>query len=116
LQTAMQARIGQGMTRKSPLDDPENAAHAWGRFRDIMRLLALVTVSTVVIVLGAFWLFYPEVSIHFFIAIGLGITFTMMLGGALMALAFLSSGTGHDDAVDNKLPGVDEIFGKKDDD
>ena len=40
-----------------------------------------------------------SVSIHFYIASALGIGFTMLLGGALMGLVFLSSGTGHDEAV-----------------
>ncbi|MEO0589897.1 MAG: hypothetical protein AAFZ11_04975, partial [Pseudomonadota bacterium] len=99
------------MVNKSPLDDPENAAYAWNRFRQIMRLLAGVTGVTIVVVVGALWMVYPQVSIHFFIAVALGIAMTMGLGGALMSLAFLSNGTGHDEAVDNRLPGADELFG-----
>ncbi|MDY7096852.1 MAG: hypothetical protein SXU28_01815 [Pseudomonadota bacterium] len=104
------------MVEKSPLDDPENAAYAWARFRRIMRLLAMITAATIVIVLGLFWIFQPQVGIHFYIALALGIGFTMMLGGALMGLVFLSNGTGHDASVDNRLPGADEIFGKREDD
>ena len=103
-----------GMVNKSPLDDPENAAYAWSRFRDIMRLLAGVTLATILVVVGLLWLFYPQVSIHFLIAVSLGIALTMGLGGALMGLSFLSNGTGHDEAVDNRLPSADEIFGKRD--
>jgi len=33
----------------------------------------------------------------------LGIGFTMLLTSALMGLVFLSSGTGHDDAIDDGL-------------
>lgn len=99
------------MVNQSPLDDPENAAHAWSRFRQIMWLLACVTLATILIVVGALWVFYPEVSIHFFIAVALGIALTMGLGGSLMGLAFLSNGTGHDEAVDNRLPSADELFG-----
>lgn len=102
------------MVDPSPLDDPHNAAHAWQRFRHIMRILAIVTFVTVVIVEGVFWVFYPEASYHFFIAVALGVALTMGLGGALMGLAFLSNGTGHDEAVDNRLPDADEIFGKRD--
>jgi len=103
------------MVNKSPLDDPENAAHAWGRFRQIMRILCAVTAATVIIVMGLFWLFNPEVSIHFMIAGALGIGLTMLLGGGLMGLVFLSNGTGHDEAVDNRLPSADELFGPRDD-
>ncbi|MEO0871210.1 MAG: hypothetical protein AAFY19_04505 [Pseudomonadota bacterium] len=99
------------MVNESPLDDPENAAHAWNRFRQIMWLLAGVTLATVLIVVGALWVFHPEASIHFFIAVALGIALTMGLGGSLMSLAFLSNGTGHDAAVDNRLPSADELFG-----
>ncbi len=104
------------MVNKSPLDDPENAAHAWARFRQIMRLLGAVTAVTVVIVLGAMWMMNPDVSIHFFIAVALGVSMTMMLGGGLMGLVFLSNGTGHDEAVDNRLPSADELFGPNDKD
>jgi hypothetical protein len=101
------------MARKSPLDNPDNAAHAWTRFRWILRLLGWVTLATIVTVVGLLWLLGPPVSIHFYIAVTLGIALTMMLGGALMALSFLSNGTGHDEAVDNRLPGADELFGRR---
>lgn len=102
------------MVNQSPLDDPRNAAYAWARFRQIMRILAVVTTLTVALVVGLLWVFYPEASIHFFIAASLGIAFTMGLGGALMGLVFLSNGTGHDEAVDNRLPDADELFGDRD--
>ena len=102
------------MANKSPLDDPQNAAYAWSRFRQIMRILAAVTALTVVLVVGFLWFFYPEASIHFFIAASLGSALTMGLGGALMGLVFLSNGTGHDEAVDNRLPSADELFGDRD--
>ncbi len=104
------------MVNKSPLDDPENAAYAWARFRRIMRLLGTVTAATVLIVLGALWVLNPDVSIHFFIAVALGVSLTMMLGGGLMGLVFLSNGTGHDASVDNRLPSADELFGPRDED
>jgi len=88
----------------SPLDDAEISAHAFARYWRIMRLIAAVTAAVIVAVLtGLFWIFGP-VSIHFYIATGLGIGLSMVLAGALMGLAFLSSGTGHDKAVDNRLP------------
>lgn len=91
------------MTAPSPLDDPLKAAHAWARYRRIMRWMMTVTVG---LVLGSMILLYRSngmVSIHFYIATALGIGFTMLMASALMGLAFLSSGTGHDEAIVDPL-------------
>jgi hypothetical protein len=91
------------MIPRSPLDDPEKAAHAWARYRQIMRWMMLVTVT---LVLGSLWVLYKHngmVSIHLYIAAALGIGFTMLLTSALMGLIFLSSGTGHDEAISDLL-------------
>ena len=98
------------MVRKSPLDDPENAAHAWARYRRIMKLLLAITIATVVLAVGLLYAFNGMVSVHFYIAVALGISFTMLLGGGLMGLVFLSNGTGHDESVDNKMPSHDELW------
>lgn len=103
------------MTRKSPLDDPKNAAHAWARYRQIMKLLLAVTALVVALAMGLLFASNGTVSVHFYIAVALGISFTMLLGGGLMGLAFLSNGTGHDESVDNRLPGRDEFWSPKDD-
>ena len=95
------------MVRKSPLDDPENAAHAWARFRRIMRFMMAVTVGVVVIALAILYKQVDDVSPHFFIATALGIGLSMLLMSALMGLVFLSSGTGHDESVDNSLDDLD---------
>ena len=87
------------MTRKSPLDDPDTARHAWTRFRRIMRWMMLVTVTMVVGSLVALYRQNGLVSPHLYIATALGVGFTMLLASALMGLMFLSSGTGHDDAI-----------------
>ena len=87
------------MARKSPLEDARTAAFAWARWRRMMALMGGVTALTVVAALA--WLAWSgvEVSVHFYIATGLGIAATMMLTAALMGLVFLSNGTGHDDSV-----------------
>jgi len=87
----------------SPLDDPRNAAHAWARYKRIMRAMGWVT--GVVVLASLAFLFWQNgfVSINFFIATALGIGGMMMLTAALMGLVFLSSGTGHDDAVIDPL-------------
>jgi hypothetical protein len=104
------------MVQKSPLDDPENAAHAWARYRQIMKLLMAITVATVLLAVVLLFAFNGMVSVHFYIAVALGISFTMLLGGGLMGLAFLSNGTGHDASVDNKLPDHDELWSRPKDD
>ena len=96
------------MTNKSPLDDPEKAAYAWARYRRIMRLMFGATVAVVLIAMALLYDSDGEQSIHFFIAVALGIGFTMLLTSALMGLMFLSNGTGHDEAVDNNLPDRDK--------
>lgn len=98
------------MVQKSPLDDPVNAAHAWARYRQIMKLLMAVTIITVAVALGLLFAFNGAISVHYYIAVALGISFTMLLGGGLMGLAFLSNGTGHDESVDNRMPGRDEFW------
>lgn len=92
------------MVQKSPLDDPEAAAFAWARFRRIMRFMMLLTIGLVAIAMALLYKFGGEVSVHFYIATALGVGFVMLLAAALMGLVFLSSGTGHDEAVDNTMP------------
>jgi hypothetical protein len=90
------------MRGKSPLDDPQVAAFAWARYKRLMRWMLLLTVTMVA---GALVLLYREgalVSIHFYIATALGISFAMLLTSALMGLVFLSNGTGHDHAVSGR--------------
>jgi len=94
---------GDAMIPRSPLDDPRLAEFAWARYKRLMRWMVAVTLVTIVV---AFVLLYRSngmVSIHFYIATGLGIGFAMLLMSALMGLVFLSSGTGHDDAIVNPL-------------
>ena len=98
------------MVQKSPLDDPINAAYAWARYRQIMKVLMAVTVVTVALALVALFISNGAISVHYYIAVALGISFTMLLGGGLMGLAFLSNGTGHDESVDNRMPGRDEFW------
>ena len=91
------------MTKKSPLDDPQQAAFAWARFRRLMRFLFLLTVGIVAIAMALLYKQGSAASVHYYIAIALGIGFTMLLASALMGLVFLSSGTGHDEAIEDRL-------------
>lgn len=89
------------MPNKSPLDDPEKAAFAWGRYRRLMRFMFLLTTGTVIIAIAILYKFNGMVSVHFYIATALGIGFAMLLMSALMGLVFLSSGTGHDESIED---------------
>lgn len=95
------------MIPKSPLEDPENAAYAWARYKRIMRFMMMVTVGVVIIALALLYDGESAKSVHFYIATALGIGFTMLLGSALMGLAFLSSGTGHDESVSDLMDDED---------
>lgn len=83
----------------SPLEDPDKAAHAWARYKRLMRFMFAVTLIVVTAALVLLYLQNGMVSVHFFIATGLGIGFAMLLMSALMGLVFLSNGTGHDQSV-----------------
>jgi hypothetical protein len=87
------------MARRSPLDDPTRSAHAWARYRKLMRWMGLFTLAVVAIALYGLSRQQGSVPIHFYIATALGIGAAMMLMAALMGLVFLSSGTGHDEAI-----------------
>lgn len=80
-------------------ETPEKAALAWARFRRIMRWMMTITVG---LVISSLYLLYRGnglVSVHFYIAVALGLAFTMLLASGLMGLAFLSSASGHDDSA-----------------
>lgn len=89
------------MTRPSRLDNPEYAAFAWARYRRLMGWMFLFTLVVTAGLLGYFWYENGLVSIHFYIAIAAGIIGSVMLMSALMGLVFLSSGTGHDEAIED---------------
>jgi hypothetical protein len=106
--------MDRAMAQRSPLDDPGKSAHAWARYRRLMRFMAVITGA---VILLTFTLLYREdglVSIHLYLAAALGIGFSMLLMSALMGLVFLSSGTGHDETLldrsderDNRRPPED---------
>ena len=68
-----------------------------------MRWMALLTLGCVALALGILFYLHGMVSIHLYIAAAGGIFLMLMLTAGLMGLVFLSSGTGHDDSVDDRL-------------
>ena len=95
------------MTRHSRLDDPDYSGFAWSRYWRLMRWMLAVTLVVTVIALSAFYWNNGFVSIHFYIATAGATIGAMMLTAALMGLVFLSSGSGHDEAIED--PFKDEV-------
>lgn len=85
------------MPRPDPTPGPRHSLMR--RFWRIFRLLALfsIIIAAIAVVLVARG--DPAVHVHMLIATALGIGLTVLLGTALMTLAFLSSSSGHDDAA-----------------
>ena len=96
------------MVSPSPLDDPEKAIHAWRRYWRLMRGMFFATIAVVIIALAALYKEVGVVSVHFYIATALCISFAMLLMAALMGLTFLSNSTGHDDSISGKEVDVPE--------
>lgn len=91
------------MTKPSNLDDPDVASFAWARYRRLMWWMALAAGIATVTALSILYVRNPEASIHLFIAAAGGVFITVLLGAALMGLVFLSAGTGHDEAIEDRL-------------
>lgn len=72
---------------------------AWRRFRRLMLGMVVATLITVAVVIAILYAQEGMVSIHFYIATAIGITFAMLLMSALMGLVFLSNASGHDATV-----------------
>jgi hypothetical protein len=92
------------MAKYSPLDNPSTAQIAWKRYRRLMRWMTLVSITAVVVALVVLRILMgSQLSIHMIIATAAGIGFSVLLAAALMGLVFLSSGSGHDEAIDDPL-------------
>jgi uncharacterized protein (DUF2062 family) len=82
------------MPRPDPIPSPRQSALR--RFRRIMRWMSLVAIVAAAIAVYAVMQGEPEIRIHMLIATALGAGLSVLLGAALMTLAFVSSGSGHD--------------------
>lgn len=81
------------------LDDPDYARFAWGRYRRLMAWMVLVAVVAVAAAIGWLRTQHEVIPIHMLIATILGVSFSVLLGTALMGLVFLSNGSGHDERI-----------------
>ncbi|OSZ64297.1 hypothetical protein CAP40_16635 [Sphingomonas sp. IBVSS2] len=91
------------------LDDPEYAAFAWGRYRRILGWMAMAAAAAAILAILVLWHWLGWLNLTVILATTLGIFFTILLGAMLMGLMFLSSGTGHDAQVEDRLKGEMEI-------
>lgn len=87
----------QGNRRPDPIPSPRHSTLR--RFWRIFRLLALLSIVIAAIAVVLVARGDPTVHVHMLIATALGIGVTVLLGTGLMALAFLSSKSGHDEAA-----------------
>ncbi|MDX3911494.1 MAG: hypothetical protein QHC67_17045 [Sphingobium sp.] len=97
------------MKRGKALDDPEIAATAWARYRRFMKWMALIAIVCVAVALAVLWYWTGPMPLHMILATCGGVFCTFMLGTGLMGLLFLSSGTGHDEEVEDRLRGMIDI-------
>jgi hypothetical protein len=93
----------EAMAQPKPgLSDPERAAVAWRRYRRLMLWMAGAALVAVIGAIDYLKLQGGPFPIHMLIATIGGVGLTVLLAAALMGLAFLSSGSGHDeDAADS---------------
>lgn len=91
------------MPQPSRLDDPLYASIAWARYWRLMRGMAMFTLICVAVSLTILFYLHGWLSIHMYIATAGGVAFALMLMAALMGLVFLSSGTGHDESIDDPV-------------
>tara|TARA_R110000765_G_C18743306_1_gene586931 strand:+ start:294 stop:518 length:225 start_codon:yes stop_codon:yes gene_type:complete len=65
--------------------------------------MALFSLFCIAITLAILFYLHGWVSIHLYIATAGGIALALMLTAALMGLVFLSSGSGHDESIDDPV-------------
>jgi hypothetical protein len=73
--------------------------HAWARYWRMMRWMGLLALACVAVALLYFRWGGEPVPLPMAIAASVGIFLTVMVGTGLMLLAFLSHGSGHDEAA-----------------
>jgi ABC-type multidrug transport system fused ATPase/permease subunit len=87
-----------------PKHDPvppnlERTAQAWARYKALMSWMVAAAVIAVLLALLYLKLSGLTMQVHMVIATIAGVFFSVLLGTALMGLAYFSSHSGHDDAA-----------------
>jgi hypothetical protein len=95
--------MAMSMVLKPGLDDPHQAQFAWSRFRSILWAMAAFSLAAGLAVAALIWWTNGPVPWIFVVMIVAGVWATIMMAALLMGLMFLSSGTGHDHQVDDRV-------------
>ncbi|HEY9554539.1 hypothetical protein [Allosphingosinicella sp.] len=91
------------MPRHDPIPPKlDRAALAWARYKRLMSWMAIAAVVAVLLSLVHLKGAGRPVPVHMMIAALAGVGLTVLLGTALMGLAFLGNASGHDDAASGK--------------
>lgn len=83
------------------LADADYAAFAWSRFRRILGWMAMLSAVFIGLAIVLLQQAYGPLGWVAILAVIGGAGGSIMLAAVLMGLVFLSSGTGHDEAVDD---------------
>ncbi|ODP36081.1 hypothetical protein [Sphingomonas turrisvirgatae] len=67
------------------------------RYHRMFRLVGAIAFASAVLAVGALYLSLGEFQLHASIAMAIGIGLSVLLGGVLMGLIFVSNASGHDD-------------------
>lgn len=82
------------------LGDPDYARYAWGRFRRIMAWMVCAAAACSALTIAVMAHLQGPLRLVTMFAILGGVGGSVAMAGALMGLAFMSSGTGHDEDVE----------------
>ena len=93
------------MMISKPVGAQETAARV--SFVKLMTYTVVAAVAMVAAALFYLWLVAP-LNGTIIVATSLGVFFSVVLGGGLMAIGFLSSNSGHDERAGARTHGVDE--------
>ncbi|GGB19665.1 hypothetical protein GCM10011380_06530 [Sphingomonas metalli] len=86
--------------RRTGLNDPDYAAFAWQRFRTILAWMTTAGAACSAAVMMVMAQLQGPLHLVTLLAILGGVGGSVTMAGALMGLAFLSSGSGHDEDVE----------------
>ncbi|WP_242137908.1 hypothetical protein [Sphingomonas sp. TREG-RG-20F-R18-01] len=89
------------MAKRSGLEDPAYAAFAWARYRRILGWMGVVAILFIAGAIGVLDRLYGPLGWVAILAVIGGAGGSIMLTAALMGLVFLSSGSGHDESIDD---------------
>jgi len=80
----------------------EASATAWGRYKAMMKWMALASGIAALLALVYLWVTDRPMPIHVIIATVAGVGLTVLLGTALMGLVFLSNRNGMDEGAQGR--------------